>query len=73
MTQNDTCSQVKVLFYWLVANKLAAFVAHTFGLRSVNFQENHSNGSRDRTENAHWSASNVPLIIDQSQQNLRRL
>jgi len=36
----------------------------------MNFQENRSNGSSDTCENAFYSLSKVPLIIDRSQPNL---
>jgi len=46
------------------------FVAHVWGMRSMNFQENTSNGNRDTAEKADYPPSMVPLIIDPSQTNL---
>lgn len=46
------------------------FVAHVWGMRSMNFQENASNGNRDTTEKADYTPSTVPLIIDPLQPNL---
>jgi hypothetical protein len=62
--------QLSTLQYRRIVNKLTAFAAHAWNVRSVKLQDNPSFGSRDRGENVLCSPCKLSFIIDRSHPNL---
>ena len=62
--------QVKCLHLFTYHKKIMLFVVNWCRRPEMNFQENHSNGSRDAAEKLYCSSNKVPLIIDRSRPNL---
>jgi len=50
-------SKQSALNDWPIATKRALFIAHSWKLRGVHFQKNHSKGSRDTPQKAHGFSS----------------